>query len=171
LKDQAGQDHRLQLRNLAWNFVMSSGQWQRSLVRVCNEIVLMIEDMKYLSKHETDVGLLPTILAIDRRCPTVWQRSEDVRLRKGTELNDHIDGSKSSDLIIGLAGDDLLRGASGDDVIQAGTDNDNVYGNNGNDNLQGGPGLDQLYGESGDDVIFGGFEDDFLVAGSGNDEL
>lgn len=109
--------------------------------------------------------------AIGNRCPTVWQRSEGINLCIGTELNDHIDGSKSSDIIIGLAGDDLLRGGPADDAIQAGADDDKVYGNDGNDNMQGGPGLDQLYGGSGDDILFGGFDDDFISAGPGNDEL
>src|SRR6476661_8684485 len=90
---------------------------------------------------------LTKVSAFGNRCPTVWQRSEGVRLCIGTELNDHIDGSRASDLIIGLAGDDLLRGGSGNDVLQAGFDDDKLYGNSGDDNLQGGPGLDQLYGD------------------------
>ena len=110
------------------------------------------------------IGAIPLtkVSAFGNRCPTVWQRSEGVHLCIGTELNDHIDGSKAPDVVIGLAGDDLLRGGSGNDVLQAGFDDDKVYGNSGDDNLQGGPGLDQLYGNSGDDILFGGFDDDFI---------
>ena len=97
-----------------------------------------------------------SVSGIGNRCPTVWQRSEGVHLCIGTDLNDHIDGSKAPDIVIGLAGDDLLRGGPDSDVLQAGFDDDKVYGNSGDDNMQGGPGLDQLYGDSGDDIIFGG---------------
>lgn len=112
---------------------------------------------------------LSSLFAIGNRCPTVWQRSEGIHLCIGTELNDHIDGSKESDMIIGLAGNDLIRGGPDDDVLQAGADDDVVNGNSGDDNMQGGAGLDRMYGDSGDDIVFGGFEDDFLVAGSGDD--
>ena len=91
------------------------------------------------------IGAIPLtkVSAFGNRCPTVWQRSEGLHLCIGTELNDHIDGSKAPDIVMGLAGDDLLRGGSGNDVLQAGSDDDKVYGNAGDDNLQGGPGLDQ----------------------------
>jgi len=51
------------------------------------------------------VGIIPltNVFAIGNRCPTVWQRSEGVHLCVGTELNDHVDGSKAPDIIIGLA--------------------------------------------------------------------
>ena len=80
------------------------------------------------------------VSGIGNRCPTVWQRSEGVHLCIGTDLNDHIDGSKAPDIVIGLAGDDLLRGGPDSDVLQAGFDDDKVYGNSGDDNMQGGPG-------------------------------
>ena len=41
--------------------------------------------------------------AIGNRCPTVWQRSEGLRLCIGTDNNDHIDGSNSPDILVGLA--------------------------------------------------------------------
>ncbi|MDQ5868609.1 MAG: hypothetical protein M3530_02650, partial [Thermoproteota archaeon] len=46
---------------------------------------------------------LTYVNAIGNRCTTVWQRSEGIHLCIGTELNDHIDGSKAPDIVIGLA--------------------------------------------------------------------
>ena len=82
--------------------------------------------------------------AIGNRCPTVWQRSEGLRLCIGTDNNDHIDGSNSADIIVGLAIDNLLRGGNGNDVIQAGGGDDKLFGNSGDDNIQGGPRLDAV---------------------------
>jgi Ca2+-binding RTX toxin-like protein len=101
-------------------------------------------------------------------------------IRKSTNLDDVIFGSKGDDSIFAAAGidfvsggadDDTIYGADGDDQLFGNSDKDYLDGGNGNDYLDGGNDTDTIYGRDGDDQINGGFSKDFLFGGMGNDEM
>lgn len=100
--------------------------------------------------------------------------------KRGTGLNDKLDGTNSGDLLWGLAGHDRIVGRAGKDQIIGGAGNDKLYGdadddrlfgNDGNDFLYGGAGNDQLLGHAGRDRLYGDVGNDKLKGGADGDRL
>ena len=100
--------------------------------------------------------------------------------RRGTELQDSLEGTADGDRLLGLGGPDVLQGLAGADCLDGGAGNDLLSGGSGNDRLSGGADDDDLTGGSGNDKISGGSGDDLIEdtagtsrisAGSGNDRI
>ena len=89
----------------------------------------------------------------------------------GEEGDDELYGEDGNDNLIGRAGNDKLFGGAGDDSLNGGDGRDHLSGGAGNDELVGGEGDDQLHGNEGDDKLYGGTGNDLLIGGSGNDTL
>ena len=89
----------------------------------------------------------------------------------GEEGDDELYGEDGNDNLIGRAGNDKLFGGAGDDSLNGGDGGDHLSGGAGNDELVGGEGDDQLHGNEGDDKLYGGTGNDSLIGGSGNDTL
>ena len=89
----------------------------------------------------------------------------------GEEGDDELYGEDGNDNLIGRAGNDKLFGGAGDDSLNGGEGRDHLSGGAGNDELVGGEGDDQLHGNEGDDKLYGGTGNDLLIGGSGNDTL
>ena len=89
----------------------------------------------------------------------------------GEEGDDELYGEDGNDNLIGRAGNDKLFGGAGDDSLNGGDGGDHLSGGAGNDELVGGEGDDQLHGNEGDDKLYGGTGNDLLIGGSGNDTL
>ena len=89
----------------------------------------------------------------------------------GKEGDDELYGEDGNDNLIGSAGNDKLSGGAGDDSLNGGDGQDHLSGGAGNDELVGGEGDDQLHGNEGDDKLYGGTGNDSLIGGSGNDTL
>jgi Ca2+-binding RTX toxin-like protein len=85
-----------------------------------------------------------------------------VRLIRGTEDDDFIEGGDGREKILGLGGDDFLFDGGGDDTLLGGAGNDVVQSAAGNDLLDGG---------DGDDVVISRQGDDTLLGGAGNDQI
>lgn len=89
----------------------------------------------------------------------------------GEEGDDELYGEDGNDDLVGSAGNDKLSGGAGDDSLNGGEGRDHLSGGAGNDELVGGEGDDQLHGNEGDDKLYGGTGNDLLIGGSGNDTL
>ena len=89
----------------------------------------------------------------------------------GEEGDDELYGEDGNDDLVGRAGNDKLSGGAGDDSLNGGDGRDHLSGGAGNDELVGGEGDDQLHGNEGDDKLYGGTGNDLLIGGSGNDTL
>ena len=89
----------------------------------------------------------------------------------GEEGDDELYGEDGNDDLVGSAGNDKLSGGAGDDSLNGGDGQDHLSGGAGNDELVGGEGDDQLHGNEGDDKLYGGTGNDSLIGGSGNDTL
>ena len=89
----------------------------------------------------------------------------------GEEGDDELYGEDGNDDLVGSAGNDKLSGGAGDDSLNGGDGQDHLSGSAGNDELVGGEGDDQLHGNEGDDKLYGGTGNDSLIGGSGNDTL
>ena len=89
----------------------------------------------------------------------------------GEEGDDELYGEDGNDDLVGSAGNDKLFGGAGDDSLNGGDGGDHLSGGAGNDELVGGEGDDQLHGNEGDDKLYGGTGNDLLIGGSGNDTL
>ena len=89
----------------------------------------------------------------------------------GEEGDDELYGEDGNDDLVGSAGNDKLSGGAGDDSLNGGDGRDHLSGGAGNDELVGGEGDDQLHGNEGDDKLYGGTGNDSLIGGSGNDTL
>jgi len=89
----------------------------------------------------------------------------------GEEGDDELYGEDGNDDLVGSAGNDKLFGGAGDDSLNGGDGGDHLSGGAGNDELVGGEGDDQLHGNEGDDKLYGGTGNDLLIGGSGNDVL
>ena len=89
----------------------------------------------------------------------------------GEEGDDELYGEDGNDDLVGSAGNDKLSGGAGDDSLNGGDGRDHLSGGAGNDELVGGEGDDQLHGNEGDDKLYGGTGNDLLIGGSGNDTL
>jgi len=89
----------------------------------------------------------------------------------GEEGDDELYGEDGNDDLVGSAGNDKLSGGAGDDSLNGGDGQDHLSGGAGNDELVGGEGDDQLHGNEGDDKLYGGTDNDLLIGGSGNDTL
>ena len=89
----------------------------------------------------------------------------------GEEGDDELYGEDGNDDLVGRAGNDKLSGGAGDDSLNGGEGRDHLSGGAGNDKLIGGEDDDQLHGNEGDDKLYGGTGNDLLIGGSGNDVL
>lgn len=106
-----------------------------------------------------------------RARPNALQVQPGLAVKRGTEGNDVLIGSRLDDQLEGLGGDDILRGFRGNDRLFGGPGNDQLEGGANNDLADGGEGDDRITTQSGDDTLIGGPGNDVLFGGTGNDRL
>ncbi|MBJ7519337.1 MAG: hypothetical protein JHC84_06550 [Solirubrobacteraceae bacterium] len=103
--------------------------------------------------------------------PNALQVQPGLAIKRGTEGDDILVGSRLADQLEGLGGNDTLRGFRGNDRLFGGPGNDTLEGGANNDLADGGEGDDRISTQSGDDTLIGGLGNDVLFGGTGNDRL
>ncbi len=95
---------------------------------------------------------------------TATATTSDVKVVKGSSLNDEITATGNGQTLYGYAGNDLIKGSAGNDV---------VYGGIGDDTIQAGKGNDRIYGEAGTNTLIfeAGDGKDTVFSGKGYDIL
>lgn len=89
----------------------------------------------------------------------------------GSDLKEHLIGTRFTDRISGGEGRDVIEGGAGPDKLNGNEGADRLLGGKGNDVLDGGDGSDVLIGGAGGDILKGGEGRDRLLGGDGNDVL